>query len=44
MKQGESDVEWFKDNFMKANAPKFQVAFISREMYNYQLRKCSITQ
>ncbi len=23
-------IEWFKENFMKANAPKFQVAFFSR--------------
>ncbi len=24
-------VKWFQDNFMKANAPKFQVAFFSRD-------------
>ncbi len=24
-------IKWFKDNFMKANAPKFQVAFFSRD-------------
>ncbi len=24
-------IKWFKDHFMKANAPKFQVAFISRD-------------
>ncbi len=27
-------IKWFKDNFMKANAPKFQVAFFSREKRN----------
>ncbi len=24
-------IKWFKDNFMKANAPKFQVAFFSKD-------------
>ncbi len=24
-------IKWFKDNFMKSNAPKFQVAFFSRD-------------
>ncbi len=24
-------IKWFKDNFMQANAPKFQVAFFSRD-------------
>ncbi len=24
-------IKWFKNNFMKANAPKFRVAFFSRD-------------
>ncbi len=24
-------IKWFKDNFVKANAPKFQVSFFSRD-------------
>ncbi len=24
-------IKWFKDNFMKTNVPKFQVAFFSRD-------------
>ncbi len=27
----QTSIKWFKDNFMKANAPKFQVFFFSRD-------------
>ncbi len=27
----QTTIKWFKDNFMKANAPKFQVAVFSRD-------------
>ncbi len=27
----QTTIKWFKDNFMKANAPKFQVCFFSRD-------------